>query len=88
MHPMYKELFIDTDADDLAAEQDRRRRMRRSRRALPTMIVTPASTPVAGQHCHRRSANTRRAPSSKPPAAAQSASRPASRNACWSRRLP
>jgi hypothetical protein len=31
MHPMFKELFIDTDVDDLAAEQDRRRRVRRSR---------------------------------------------------------
>ena len=35
MHPMFKELFIDTDADDLVAEQDRRRRVRRSRRARP-----------------------------------------------------
>ena len=26
MHPMFKELFIDTDADDLAAEDDRRHR--------------------------------------------------------------
>ncbi len=33
MHPMFKELFIDTDADDLAAEQDRRHHVRRSRRA-------------------------------------------------------
>jgi len=29
MHPMFKELFIDTDADDLAAEQHPRRRVRR-----------------------------------------------------------
>jgi hypothetical protein len=43
MHPMFKELFIYTDADDLAAEQDRQRRMRRSRRARPTMIVRPAA---------------------------------------------
>jgi hypothetical protein len=42
MHPMFKELFIDTDADDLAAEQDRRCRVRRSRRARPAMIVRPA----------------------------------------------
>ena len=28
MHPMFKELFIQTDADDLAAEDDRQRRVR------------------------------------------------------------
>jgi hypothetical protein len=39
MHPMFKELFIQADADDLAAEEDRRRRVRRSRRA---MIIRPA----------------------------------------------
>ena len=43
MHPMFKELFIDTDADDLAAEQDRRRRTHRSRRARPAMTVRPAA---------------------------------------------
>jgi hypothetical protein len=43
MHPMFKELFIDTDADDLAAEQDRRRRVRRARRARPAMIVRSAA---------------------------------------------
>ena len=43
MHPMFKELFIDTDADDLAAEDDRRRRARRSRRARPAMIIRPAA---------------------------------------------
>ncbi|HEV2252856.1 MAG TPA: hypothetical protein VGS06_06645 [Streptosporangiaceae bacterium] len=42
MHPMFKELFIDTDADDLAAEQDRQRRERRSRRARQTLVVRPA----------------------------------------------
>jgi hypothetical protein len=47
MHPMFKELFIATDADDLATEQDRRHRMHRSRRARPAVIVTPASTPIA-----------------------------------------
>ena len=30
MHPMFKELFIDTDTDDLAAEDDQRRRPCRS----------------------------------------------------------
>ena len=43
MHPMFKELFIDTDADDLAAGQDWRRRVRGSRRARPAMIVRPAA---------------------------------------------
>ena len=43
MHPMFKELFIDTDADDLAAEQDRQRRVRRSRRARSAMIIQPAA---------------------------------------------
>ena len=32
MHPMFVKLFIQTDADDLLPEQDRRRRARRSRR--------------------------------------------------------
>jgi hypothetical protein len=41
MHPMFKELFI--DADDLAAEGDRQRRVRRSRRARPAMITRPAA---------------------------------------------
>ena len=43
MHPMFKELFIDTDADDLAAEQDRQHRVRRSRRARQTLVVRPAA---------------------------------------------
>jgi len=43
MHPMFKELFIDTDADALAAENDRQRRVRRSRRARPAMITRPAA---------------------------------------------
>jgi hypothetical protein len=42
MHPMFKELFIQADADDLAAEEDRQRRMCRSRRARPAMIIRPA----------------------------------------------
>ena len=42
MHPMFKELFIQTNADDLAAEEDRQRRVRRSRRARPAMIIRPA----------------------------------------------
>jgi hypothetical protein len=43
MHPMFKELFIDADADAVAAEDDRRRRVRRSRRARPAMIARPAA---------------------------------------------
>ena len=42
MHPMFKELFIQTDADDLLAEQDRRR-VSRARRARPAMIIRPAA---------------------------------------------
>ena len=43
MHPMFKELFIDADADAPAAEDDRRRRVRRSRRARPALVVRPAA---------------------------------------------
>ena len=43
MHPMFKELFIQTDADELAAGEDRQRRVRRSRRARPAMIIRPAT---------------------------------------------
>jgi hypothetical protein len=42
MHPMFKELFIQTD-DDLLAEEDRQRRVRRSRRARPALVVRPAA---------------------------------------------
>ena len=43
MHPMFVKLFIETDADDLLAEEDRRRRARRSRRARPAMALRPAA---------------------------------------------
>jgi len=43
MHPMFKELFIQTDEDDLLAEEDRRRRVRRFRRARPALVVRPAA---------------------------------------------
>ena len=43
MHPMFKELFIKTDADDLLAEEDRQRRARRSRRARPALAGRPAA---------------------------------------------
>lgn len=40
MHPMFVKLFIETDADDLLAEEEaRRRQLRQSRRNRPTMIV-------------------------------------------------
>jgi hypothetical protein len=44
MHPMFRQLFIQADADDLLAEEDRRRRVSRARRALPAMIIRPART--------------------------------------------
>jgi hypothetical protein len=44
MHPLFKELFIQADADDLLAEQDRRRRrVSRARRTRPAMIIRPAA---------------------------------------------
>jgi hypothetical protein len=42
MHPLFKELFIQTDAEDLPAEH-RRRRMRRSRQARSAMLIRPAA---------------------------------------------
>ena len=41
MHPMFKELFIDANA--LAAEDDRRRGVRRCRRARSAMITRLAA---------------------------------------------
>jgi hypothetical protein len=44
MHPTFVKLFIETDADDLLAEEeDRRRRARRSRRNRPAIAVRAAS---------------------------------------------
>ena len=43
MHPMFRQLFIQADADDLLAEEDRRRRVSRARRARPAMIIRPAA---------------------------------------------
>jgi len=48
MHPMFKQLFLQTDADDLLAEEDRRRRVSRARRARPAVIIRPAAR--NGQH--------------------------------------
>jgi hypothetical protein len=42
MHPMFVKLFIETDPDDLLAEEDMRRRARSSRRARQAMTVRPA----------------------------------------------
>lgn len=42
MHPMFVKLFIETDPDDLLAEEDRRRRARSSRRARQAMVMRPA----------------------------------------------
>ena len=40
MHPMFVRLFMETDADDLAAdEQDQRRRARRAKRGTPARVV-------------------------------------------------
>jgi MFS family permease len=41
MHPMFRELFIETDAEDMVAEEDWRRRVRRSQRARSVMVVRP-----------------------------------------------
>jgi hypothetical protein len=44
MHPMFVALFIDTDADDLLAEEDgQRRRARRAGRRQATRVIRPAS---------------------------------------------
>jgi hypothetical protein len=42
MHPMFKELFIQTDADDLLAEKGRRRRVSGTRRARSAMVIRTA----------------------------------------------
>ena len=39
MHPMFKQLFLGTD--DLVAEDDRRRRVRRPGQTRPAMIIRP-----------------------------------------------
>ena len=41
MNPMSTELFIETDAEDLVAEENWRRRVRRSQRARSAMVVRP-----------------------------------------------
>jgi hypothetical protein len=39
MHPMFVTLFLETDADDLLAEEEARRRAARARRDRPAMAV-------------------------------------------------
>ena len=41
MHPMFEQLFLGTD--DLAAEDDRRRRVRRPRQTRPAKVIRPAA---------------------------------------------
>jgi hypothetical protein len=48
LHPMFKELFLQADAADVLADEDRRRRVSRVRRARPAMIIRPAAR--NGQH--------------------------------------
>jgi hypothetical protein len=48
---MFVKLFIETDADDLSLEEDRRRRARRFRRAKPAVVVRPAR---GREHRHGR----------------------------------
>jgi hypothetical protein len=39
MHPMFRQLYLEADADDLQAEEDRRRAANRARRARSRMAV-------------------------------------------------
>ncbi len=45
MHPMFVKLFIETDADDLLAEEEevKRHRARRSGRNRPAVVVRAAA---------------------------------------------
>ena len=45
MHPMFVELFMETDADELTYEEDKRRRSRRAKRAQ-SRTLTNAAVPV------------------------------------------
>ncbi len=45
MHPMFVKLFIETDADDLAVdEQYQQRRARRTKRGKPARVMRAAAT--------------------------------------------
>ena len=57
MHPMFVQLFLETDEDDLlAAEEDRRRRSRRARRQTSVRRSAPVRQ---GTQAHRPTAPTR-----------------------------
>ena len=43
MHPMFVRLFIETDTDDLAEEQDRKRRAHAARRARSARVMRVAA---------------------------------------------
>jgi hypothetical protein len=43
MHPMFVQLFIENDADDLLIEEEKRRRQRRSIRNRSVMVVRAAA---------------------------------------------
>ncbi|HEY5986418.1 MAG TPA: hypothetical protein VIV12_08590 [Streptosporangiaceae bacterium] len=42
MHPMFVKLFIEGDAEDLLAEEDKRHRARRSKRNRSVMVMRAA----------------------------------------------
>jgi hypothetical protein len=71
MHPMFKELFLQADADDLLAEKNRRRRVSRARQAQSAMIVRPP--PVTGSTSRGRNRRPARRAARWP------------RNSCWCR---
>ena len=51
MHPMFVMLFLETDADDLAADEEKRRRARRVTRTRSGMVTrVRASGPRRGMH--------------------------------------
>ncbi len=46
MHPMFAALYLETDAEDLLAEeQDRRRRQRSAGRARSAQVIRTAASP-------------------------------------------
>jgi len=43
MHPMFVKLFLEADADDLLAEEDKRRHANRARRTRSRMVIRAAA---------------------------------------------
>jgi hypothetical protein len=43
MHPMFVTLFLETDADDLLADEEERRRGRRARASRSAMVARAAA---------------------------------------------